>query len=443
MAVRLLFLLFVVILVAFSYISLLNGQHIEFFYSANSQVEVTVSELAILAFSLGAALVILGTMVKDVTQASKNWKESRERQRRDAARARVAKASGLFQRGMLDDAAAEVQKSLAVNPEDREALELLANVETERKNHLEAVKALTRVKQIDPSDITVYFRLAGLYREMNDLENALSLLRTIETSEGENLRAWEAIREIHILREEMVPAYAIQKKIMKLKGKAASEKDKDLFTALRYEKAVRRMAEGKTDDAERRLRELIRDEPLFAGSYPALSEHLRGRGDLEEATQVLLAGYRATRSAFFLIRLEDLGVETERPEAVIGGYLDLLREFPSSYDLNLFLGKFYLRLEMNDEALEQLLKAEHLDPECESVNVLLAEALRRRGRYETACHHYQRALGYKRRYLIPFRCTGCGQTTIKWTPRCPSCGIWNEYAIFHGHREYAVPATVR
>ena len=325
MAVRLLFLLFVVILVAFSYISLLNGQHIPFFYSASSQVEVTVSELAILAFSLGAAMVILGTMVKDVTQASKTWKESREKQRRDAARARVAKASGLFQRGILDDAAAEVQKSVAVNPEDREALDLLANVEIERKNYLEAVKALTRVKQIDPSDITVYFRLAGLYREMNDLENALSVLRTIETSEGENLRAWEAIRDIHILREEMVPAYAMQKKIMKLKGKGAPEGDRALFDALRYEKAIRRMAEGKNDDAERRLRELIKDQPLFTAAYPALSAHLRDRGNLEEATETLLAGYRATRNAVFLIRLEDLGVETEKPEAMIGIFLDLLR----------------------------------------------------------------------------------------------------------------------
>ena len=443
MAVRLLFLLFVVILVAFSYISLLNGQHIQFFYSGSGQVEVTVSELAILAFSLGAAMVILGTMVKDVTQASKHWKESREKQRRDAARARVAKASGLFQRGILDEAAAEVQKSLSVNAEDREALDLLANVESERKNYLEAVKALTRVKQIDPSDITVYFRLAELSRKMNDLENALSLLRTIETSEGENLRAWEGIRDIHILREEMVAAYAMQKKILKLKGKTASEGDKALFDALRYEKAVRRMAEGKTDDAERRLRELIKDQPLFTAAYPALAGHLRERGNLGEATETLLAGYRATRNAVLLIRLEDLGVETERPEAVIAVYHDLLREFPSSYDVNLFLGKFYLRLEMNDEALEQLLKAEHLDPECESVNVLLAEALRRRGRYETACHHYQRAFGYKRRYLIPFRCTGCGQNTIKWTARCPSCGIWNGFAIDHGHKEYAIPAKIR
>ncbi len=388
-------------------------------------------------------MVILGTMVKDVTLASKNWKERREKQRREAARARVSKAADLSKRGMLDEATAELRKSLSVNPDDREALDLLAEVEAERKNPLEAVKALTKVKQIDPSDLTVYIRLAGLYREMNDLENALSLLRRIEDSDGENLRAWEGIRDIHIQRGEMVSAYGMQKKILKLRGKAASSEDKALFDALRYEKAVRRMAEGKTDDAERRLRELIKDQPLFTAAYLALSEHLRGRGNLEEATETYLSGYRATRNAVFLIKLEDLGVETERPETMIAVYLDLLREFPSDFDVNLFLGKFYLRLEMNDEAVEQLLKAELLDPERESVNILLAEALRRRGRYESACQHYQRALGYKRRYLIPFRCTGCGQTTIKWAARCSSCGIWNGYAISHGHREHAIPATAR
>jgi hypothetical protein len=93
--------------------------------------------------------------------------------------------------------------------------------------------------------------------------------------------------------------------------------------------------------------------------------------------------------------------------------------------------------------VEQLLKAESLEPERESINILLAEALRRRGRYESACQHYQHAFGYKRRYLIPFRCSNCGKATIKWTDRCPDCGVWNGYAIDHGHREYAAPASIR
>lgn len=443
MAVRLLFLLFVIILVGFSYISLLNGQRIQFFYSATRQMEVTVSELAILAFSLGAAMVILGTLVKDVTMASMNWKERREKQRREAARARVAKASELFQRGMLSGAAKELQRSLSVNPDDKEALDLLSSVETERGNFLEAVKSLTRVKQIDPSDLSVFLRLAALYRRMNDLDNAFSLMKAIEDSEGENPRAWEGMRDIHLLRKEMVPAYATQKKIMKYKGKEATPGDQALFDALRYEKAVVRMSEGKADDGERRLRELIKDQPRFSPAYIALSEHMRSRGNLEEASQVLLRGYRATRNAVFLIKLEDMGVETESPQSVIGVYTDLLQEFPSDYDANLFMGKFFLRLEMNDEAVEQLLKAESIEPERESVHILLAEALRRRGRYESACQHYQRAFGYKRRYLIPFRCSGCGKATIKWAARCPECGIWNGYSIDHGHREYITPASVR
>ena len=443
MGVRLLLLFCVIILAGFSYVSLLNGQHIPFFYSTMRQVEVTVSELAILSFCLGAAMVILGTMVKDVTEASKTWRERRLAQRKEAARARVAKAMGFHRRGMLNEAAAELGKSLAVNPEDREALELLATVETERKVPLEAVKALTRIKQIDPSDLFVYYRLACLYREMNDDENALSLLKTIESSGEENLRVWEGIRDIRIRRGEMVPAYDIQKKIVKFKGKAATSGDQEMFAALRYEKAIRRMENGKTDDAERRLRELIKDHPGFVPSYVALAEHLRSRGNVDEATEILLRGYRATRNSVFFIKLEDLGVETERPHAVIARYSELLRDTPADFDANLFLGKFFLRLEMNDEALEQLLKAEQLEPDRESINILLAEALRRRGRYESACQHYQRAFGYKRRYLIPFRCTGCGQNTIKWTARCPSCGIWNGFAIDHGHKEYAIPAKIR
>jgi tetratricopeptide (TPR) repeat protein len=442
MAIRLLFLLFVVILVAFSYISLLNGQHVPFYYSATRQMEVTVSELAILSFSLGAAMVILGTLVKDVTSASRTWRERREKQRRDAAKARAARAGELVQRGMLQEAVRELTRSLSVNPDDREALDLLAAAQEELGNPLEAVKALTRVKQIEPSDLSAYFRLARLYRKMNDPEAALHVLSAVESAEGENPRAWEATRDIHLSRGEMVPAYNEQKKLMKLRGKDASAADTALFHALRYEKALVRQAQGKTDDAERRLRDVIRDDPSFCASYAALSDLLRGR-DLEGATDVLLQGFRATRNPIFLIRLEDLCVETERPQAMIRIYSLLQREFPSDYDVNLFAGKFFLRLEMIDEALEQLLKAETLDPDRESVNVLLAEAYRRRGRYEQASQRYQRAYGYKRRYLIPFRCRSCGSSTIKWTARCPSCGAWNSYAIDHGNREYSISATPR
>src|SRR5512139_4296791 len=342
MAVRLFFLLFVVILVAFSYISFYNDQHVPFHYTDTRQIDITLSQLVILAFSLGAAMVILGTLVKDVTAASRNWRERREKQRRDAARARAARAGELVQRGMLQEAVKELTRSLSVNPDDREALDLLASAQEELGNPLEAVKALTRVKQIEPSDLSAYFRLARLYRKMNDPEAALSVLSAVESTEGENPRAWEAIRDIHLSRGEMVSAYNEQKKLMKLRGKDAAAADHALFTALRYEKALVRLAQGKADDAERRLRDVIKDDPSFCASYAALSEHLRGR-DVEAATEVLLQGFRATRNPIFLIRLEDLCVETERPQAMIRIYSNLQREFPSDYDVNLFAGKFFLR----------------------------------------------------------------------------------------------------
>jgi len=442
MAVRLLFALFVVVLIAFYYISVLNDQRVPFHLSPTHQAELAVYQLILLAFSFGAAMVILGTMVNDVTSASRNWRERREKNRRKAARERVEKAADLVQRGMHGEAVKELSRSLSVNPEDREALEMLASAHEELGNHLDAVKALSQVKQLAPSDISVYFRLAALYRKMNDPEAALTALKAVEATEGENPRAWEGIRDIHMSRGEMVPAYAEQKKLMRHRGKDASPQDHALFTALRYEKAMARLAQGKADDAERRLWDLIKEEPSFCASYIALSEHLRSR-NLNDSTEVLLDGFRTTRNPVFLIKLEDLNIESERPQAMIRIYSRLQQEFPSDYDVNLFMGKFFLRLEMIDEGLEQLLKAESLEPDRESLHVLLAEGFRRRNRFESACQHYQRAFGYKRRYLIPFRCSSCGSSTIKWTPRCPECGAWNAYAIDHGNREYAVGATPR
>ena len=141
------------------------------------------------------------------------------------------------------------------------------------------------MKQVDPSDLSVYFRLAGLYRKMNDPEAALSTLKAVEATEGENPRAWEAIRDIHISRGEMVSAYAEQKKLMRHRGKDAIPADQALFTALRYEKALARLAQGKADDAERRLRDIVKEEPSFCPAHIALSEQhagarpRRGHGD--------------------------------------------------------------------------------------------------------------------------------------------------------------------
>ncbi len=45
---------------------------------------------------------------------------------------------------MLPEAVKELTRSLAVNPDDREALELLASAQEEIGSPLEAVKALTR-----------------------------------------------------------------------------------------------------------------------------------------------------------------------------------------------------------------------------------------------------------------------------------------------------------
>ena len=43
----------------------------------------------------------------------------------------------------------------------------------------------------------------------------------------------------------------------------------------------------RVDDAERRLRELIQEQPRFSAAHIAMAERMRSRGNIEEATTIL------------------------------------------------------------------------------------------------------------------------------------------------------------
>jgi len=108
-----------------------------------------------------------------------------------------------------------------------------------------------------------------------------------------------------------------------------------LFLSLRYEKAL--AASLREGDDRAAAPGVIKDDPSFC--QPTSPSRAASRAKLDEATEILLQGFRATRNPVFLIKLEDLCVETERPQAMIGS-TPAAAEFPSDFDVNLFMGSF-------------------------------------------------------------------------------------------------------
>jgi predicted ATP-dependent serine protease len=39
----------------------------------------------------------------------------------------------------------------------------------------------------------------------------------------------------------------------------------------------------------------------------------------------------------------------------------------------------------------------------------------------------KKALGFKKRVVVPYRCTRCQHESSEWSGRCSRCGAWNTF----------------
>jgi tetratricopeptide (TPR) repeat protein len=127
--------------------------------------------------------------------------------------------------------------------------------------------------------------------------------------------------------------------------------------------------------------------------------------------------------------MEDFYLKEEQPQEIIEVYKGLILEEPGNARLHLFLGKLYLRLEMRDDATERFEKAQELGLESPYLSNLLGEVAYRTGNFEEAASRFKEAMGLKRRILIPFICTSCGDESNDWHGTCPECGEWDKLQI--------------
>ena len=90
----------------------------------------------------------------------------------------------------------------------------------------------------------------------------------------------------------------------------------------------------------------------------SLGDAYRAQGRSEEAVRIWSEGYQELGKSIFLSRLEDIYMAAEDPATLLSFYRSTLLERGDDLMFRLFYGKFCLRLEMVEEALEQLSEIE-------------------------------------------------------------------------------------
>jgi tetratricopeptide (TPR) repeat protein len=115
------------------------------------------------------------------------------------------------------------------------------------------------------------------------------------------------------------------------------------------------------------------------------------------------------------------------PGEILRVYETAIQRDPQNPVLKFYLGKLYYRLEMVDEAYDLLSTLERPQDQPSDFHKIMANLYLRKQQMELAVEELKKALGFKKRVVVPYRCLRCQQESAEWSGRCRHCGVWNTY----------------
>lgn len=414
---------------AFIYFFGLNPQDVTVFYYPNASITYNIAVVFVGCILLGMTFGYIIHLLSLVNHMIKHWKRDRaERQNREVA-AIFREGVGRLLSGDYKRARSLLQKALERDPGRAETCIALANVHLQDGEPQEAVNLLVKARNIEPKNLEVLFKLAAAYEACERSEEAMRAYRSILDHEDGNRKALRGLRDLLIRDGKWLEALELQKRVLKLASEKRRSEEQQILFFLRYEVARGALEREDIDTAKGEFKEILREDPNFAPARVSLGDAYRAQGRGEVAVRVWLEGYRRLGRGVFLARLEDYYLGMEDPGTLLELYRNAVQEHEDDLMLRFFFGKLCLRLEMVDEALEQLMVVDNAGVDIPQLHLLLAEAYRRRNRIDDAIHAYQKALGVTRQLRFGYLCDNCGEESEEWLSRCPSCGNWGSFIV--------------
>jgi tetratricopeptide (TPR) repeat protein len=272
------------------------------------------------------------------------------------APARAELGAALLEANLLDEAAAELNAALSVDPSNVEAVVNLARLHRARKDATAAGRLLESAVARGMDAAPIYAALADLYESIGRMENAIPAMRlAVERApDSEDYRFRYAL----LLVNSQAPKAAVIRLQEALKSFPRSAK---LWFAL----GLAYMTEHQSVEAAPALARAIELDPQAAPALAYLGLAYAEQGRYDEAVKFYeraVAVNPQLATVHYLladILLKQKPSDTARPEKSLLRALEL---DPTLASARLALGKLYLRTERLDAAVEQLTRAAALDP---------------------------------------------------------------------------------
>jgi lipopolysaccharide biosynthesis regulator YciM len=442
MLIRLLLIIILIVISLFCWLSLLNPVDVEFHFFGEV-IPTDLSTLMISSFVLGAMLVFISTLTRDAKRAIEGYQKSRQKKKGESLKEDLNRGMDDFLRGNLTKAKAHFVEVLKRDPSQIDLYFRLSEIALKEGNEEEALHWLERARLIDMRNVDILLREAELYQRMKRFDEAIRTLNRAIGMDDTNLKALGSLREIYLDSRRWEEAIRAQKSILKfIKGKQAEEEETLFYLGLKYERARDLLNQGGEENLESALKEakeILRERKTFQPGFVLLGDIYLRMGRWASAGKVWGKSFTRFKSVVFILRLEELYLSREDPSTLLRIYQRALAKNPEDWVIGFFYAKLCLRLEMLDEALEEIDEISLRQKDFPALHRLLAEIYLHKKDFGRAAQEFEKTFELSRTSYLPFRCTTCERESREWIAYCPQCRQWSTYTIKEDEKTTALP----
>jgi lipopolysaccharide assembly protein B len=421
----------IVILFLFGYLSVFNGKEIDLFLSKGTSIHTTASAIVIASFILGMILMAVVSLIREAGRIYGDWQKKNQVNKESLSVSLVDKGNLEVLKGNIEKAKAYYMDAAAKNPTNINAHVKLSECHIMLKNNQDAIKVLLRTKYQDPENIQLLLALYTAYSLTNDINSMTDIAKKLVSIDEESFMFLSLLRDAYIAAGKPEEAYRTHKVIMKLtKGKEDYKAERQRLGGLKYEYALSILKNGDADLALKKLGDVKKLDPDFVPAYVSSGDiYLGSKNDMDGAVDEWKNGYEITHNAVFLIRMEDVYLKHDNPFELIRFYRSLLSVKPDDNLARILFAKLMLRLEMIDDAYEQISYLDNKWVHVPSMDIISAELMAKRGDYPSAYKKLKSIQNNSVQMKFPYVCSKCGHETFSWSAKCPRCGTANGLSI--------------
>ena len=444
MSAKLLLSFLFVVMGFFLWLSFDNPMGVEEFHFFGKTISTNLSTLMISSFVLGAMLVFIGFLARDAKRALEGYQKSRQKRKGESLKEELNKGMDVFLRGDLAKAKTHFIEVLKRDPMQIDLYLRLSEIALHEGHDQDALHWLGRAELIDMRNIDILLRQAGVYQRMKRFDEAIRVLNRAIGLDETNPKASKSLRQIYLDSRRWEEAIRIQRAILKFtKGKQAEEEENLFYLGLKYERArdlLSRGGEQNLESALKDVKETVRERKTFQPGFVLLGDIYLQMGRWASAGKVWGKSFTRFKSIVFILRLEELYLSREDPSTLLRIYQRVLEHDPENWVLAFFHAKLCLRLEMLDEALEEINEISLRVKDCPALHRLLAEIYLHKKNFGRAAQEFEKTFELSGTSYLSFFCTTCERESKEWIAYCPQCHQWSTYTIKEAEKAISFPS---